>query len=110
PYDWRALDCMALHCNQQHLTEGDAIAIKKAGYGFLCLAVYGPVPPRARAGPGGLGRGLPGDRRPWADRTGLRVASAAGEEFLDRGDEARIGRLNPRLEAQDLAAVAVDQV
>ena len=39
PYGWRALDCMALHCNQQHLTEENAKAIKKAGYGLLCWTV-----------------------------------------------------------------------
>src|SRR6266850_238066 len=32
------------------------------------------------------------------------------ERRIERGDEARVGRLDLRLEAQDLAAAAVDQV
>ncbi len=50
PYGWRALDCMALHCNQQHLTEENAKAIKKAGYGLLCWTVNDPAAARRLLG------------------------------------------------------------
>jgi glycerophosphoryl diester phosphodiesterase len=54
PADWlgqlRALDCVALHCNQQHLGEQKARAIKKAGYGLLCWTVNDPVAARRLLG------------------------------------------------------------
>jgi glycerophosphoryl diester phosphodiesterase len=54
PADWlgqlRALDCVALHCNQQHLGEQRARAIKKAGYGLLCWTVNDPVAARRLLG------------------------------------------------------------
>ena len=50
PPDWlrqlRALDCVALHCNQKHLGEHGARAIKQAGYGLLCWTVNDPVAAR----------------------------------------------------------------
>jgi glycerophosphoryl diester phosphodiesterase len=46
PHNWRGLDCMALHCKQEHLTEESAKAIKKAGYGLLCWTVNDPVAAR----------------------------------------------------------------
>jgi len=54
PADWlgrlRALDCMALHCNQQRLGERSARAIKEAGYGLLCWTVNDPVAARRLLG------------------------------------------------------------
>ena len=54
PADWlgqlRALDCVALHCNQRHLGEHEARAIKKAGYGLLCWTVNDPVAARRLLG------------------------------------------------------------
>src|SRR5258708_7550311 len=54
PADWlgqlRALDCVALHCNQQHLGEQRARAIKKAGYGLLGWTVNDPVAARRLLG------------------------------------------------------------
>jgi glycerophosphoryl diester phosphodiesterase len=43
PADWRAtmqrLDCVALHCNHEKLTEARAKEVKAAGYGLLCWTV-----------------------------------------------------------------------
>ena len=54
PADWlgqlRALDCVALHCNQQHLGEHEARAIKQAGYGLLCWTVNDPAAARLLLG------------------------------------------------------------
>ena len=54
PADWpgqlRALDCVGLHCNQRHLGEHEARAIKKAGYGLLCWTVDDPVAARRLLG------------------------------------------------------------
>src|SRR5882762_8071008 len=54
PADWLgqlcALDCVALHCNQQHLGEQRARAIKKAGYGLLGWTVNDPVAARRLLG------------------------------------------------------------
>lgn len=44
--DWKKqlkeLDCVALHCNHQHLTKALAKAIKAEGYGLLCYTVNDP--------------------------------------------------------------------
>ena len=43
PPDWlqrlAALDCVALHCNAKKLTQPQAEAIKRAGYGLMCWTV-----------------------------------------------------------------------
>lgn len=51
PADWQAqaagLDVVAIHTNQQHLTQAQAQQIKAAGYGLFCYTVNEPA--RARA-------------------------------------------------------------
>lgn len=50
PQDWlatmRRLDCVALHCNYQSLTESLAAAIHGAGYGILLWTVNDPAEAR----------------------------------------------------------------
>jgi glycerophosphoryl diester phosphodiesterase len=41
---------VALHCNQQHLGEHEARAIKQAGHGLLCWTVNDPVAARLLLG------------------------------------------------------------
>lgn len=47
PDDWLAtmqrLDCIALHCNQKHLTRAQADAVHAAGYAVLCWTVNEPA-------------------------------------------------------------------
>jgi len=51
PRDWerraRALDAVAIHANQRHLTQAEAAAVKAAGFGLFCYTVNDPA--RARA-------------------------------------------------------------
>lgn len=40
------LDCVSLHCNQAHLTETQARAVKDAGYWLVCWTVNDPLTAR----------------------------------------------------------------
>jgi len=47
PDDWygtmKRLECVALHCNQKHLTRAQADAVHAAGYSILCWTVNDPA-------------------------------------------------------------------
>jgi len=54
PADWEGtvqrLGCVAVHCNQEKLTEQNARAIRKAGHALLCWTVNDPVAGRRLLG------------------------------------------------------------